>query len=70
MIKSFRHPLESVILAYMAIIMDDQELLKTLGPHDSDLPDKHAGHAGRKRQYKHVYKLEQVTAVPHTTFLS
>ena len=22
----------------------------------------------RKRQYKHVYKLEQVTAVPHTTF--
>lgn len=39
MIKSFRHPIESVILAYMAIIMDDQELLKTLGPHDSDLPD-------------------------------
>lgn len=39
MIKSFRHPIESVILACMAIIMDDQELLKTLGPHDSDLPD-------------------------------
>jgi len=38
MIKSFRH-LGSVILAYMAIIMDDQELLKKLGPHDSDLPD-------------------------------
>ena len=44
MIKSFRHPIESVILACIIIyiyiyIMDDQELLKTLGPHDSDLPD-------------------------------